>query len=503
MSYLRRLEYLNKILENESLEKYFGISQNFKITINSSDDKKIILSILYFSHNEFLKIKNLPFEINSVINSYLYNKMEMNMVNKMSKMLIVAIRNSMEEIVIKLGEKYKFDSEEAMIDIEIIMRNEKKRKEKKEKKIAMPFSKKNDINCEALMRNQGLYTQCENVKTGEKYCELCTKEMEKNSGKCEFGTISDRLCCGLMDYIDPKGKKVISYLKIMKKQNLTREDVEKEASKLGLTIDEIHFTEPEKKSGRPKKMRIEKKETDKPKKTKGRPKKSLKVLELEHETTDLFAELLASNTNDEDEEDTESTISDKENSALREAEKKSKEEAKEAEKKSKEAEKKAKEEAKEAEKKAKEEAKEAEKKAKEEAKEAEKKAKEAEKKSKEEAKEAEKKSKEEAKEAEKKAKEAEKKSKEEAKESEKKSKEVGKKANETEKKKKDESDEQDVVKKIEFEGVKYYKSKKTGLIYDLEQEVVGKWNEEKQTIIFEKAEDLEEEEEEYESDDDE
>ena len=414
--------------------------------------------------------------------------MEMNMVNKMSKMLIGAIRNSMEEIVIKLGEKYKFDSEEAMRDIEIIMRNEKKRKEKKEKKIAMPFSKKNDINCEALMRNQGLYTQCENVKTGEKYCELCTKEMEKNSGKCEFGTISDRLCCGLMDYIDPKGKKVISYLKIMKKQNLTREDVEKEASKLGLTIDEIHFTEPEKKSGRPKKMPIEKKETDKPKKTKGRPKKSLKVLELEHETTDLFAELLASNTNDEDEEDTESTISDKENSALREAEKKEKEEAKEAEKK------------------AKEEAKEAEKKAKEEAKEAEKKAKEAEKKSKEEAKEAEKK----AKEAEKKAKEAEKKAKEEAKEaekkskeSEKKSKEVVKKANETEKKEKDESDEQDVVKKIEFEGVKYYKSKKTGLIYDLEQEVVGKWNEEKQTIIFEKAEDLEEEEEEYESDDDE
>ena len=97
------------------------------------------------------------------------------------------------------------------------------------------------------------------------------------------------------------------------------------------------------------------------------------------------------------------------------------------------------------------------------------------------------------------AKEAEKKSKE----SEKKSKEVVKKANETEKKEKDESDEQDVVKKIEFEGVKYYKSKKTGLIYDLEQEVVGKWNEEKQTIIFEKAEDLEEEEEEYESDDDE
>ena len=46
----------------------------------------------------------------------------------------------------------------------------------------------------------------------------------------------------------------------------------------------------------------------------------------------------------------------------------------------------------------------------------------------------------------------------------------------------------DVVKKIEFEGKQYYKSKKSGIIYNMEQEVVGKWNEESQRIDFEEEE---------------
>jgi outer membrane protein assembly factor BamA len=66
-----------------------------------------------------------------------------------------------------------------------------------------------------------------------------------------------------------------------------------------------------------------------------------------------------------------------------------------------------------------------------------------------------------------------------------------------------EEDEPDVVKKIEFEGKKYLKSKKTGIIYDYteyvkngEQVVVGKWNETKNKIDF--TETSEESEEEYE-----
>jgi hypothetical protein len=54
------------------------------------------------------------------------------------------------------------------------------------------------------------------------------------------------------------------------------------------------------------------------------------------------------------------------------------------------------------------------------------------------------------------------------------------------------------VNKIEFEGKKYLRSKKTGIIYNMEQDVVGKWNAEKNRVDFNVEE--EESEEEYEDD---
>jgi len=59
----------------------------------------------------------------------------------------------------------------------------------------------------------------------------------------------------------------------------------------------------------------------------------------------------------------------------------------------------------------------------------------------------------------------------------------------------EEEEEADVVKKFEYEGVKYLKSKKTGIIYNMEQEVVGKWNEESKKIDFEEEDDSSDEEE--------
>jgi hypothetical protein len=41
---------------------------------------------------------------------------------------------------------------------------------------------------------------------------------------------------------------------------------------------------------------------------------------------------------------------------------------------------------------------------------------------------------------------------------------------------------------FEFEGKSYYKSKKSGIIYNMDQEVVGKWNEENNNIDFEDEE---------------
>ena len=110
-----------------------------------------------------------------------------------------------------------------------------------------------------------------------------------------------------------------------------------------------------------------------------------------------------------------------------------------------------------------------------------------------------------AKDAEKAAKEAQKQAEKEKKESEKVS---GKKSQKSkkdsssevekkvEKKEVEEDDEEDVVKRFEFEGVKYLKSKKTGVIYNMDQELIGKWNEKTNKIDF-NIQDSEEEEEEY------
>lgn len=59
--------------------------------------------------------------------------------------------------------------------------------------------------------------------------------------------------------------------------------------------------------------------------------------------------------------------------------------------------------------------------------------------------------------------------------------------------KEEEPPQVDVVNKMDFQGTTYLKSKNTGIIYNMEQDVVGKWNENTNTIDFE-----EEEEEEYE-----
>jgi hypothetical protein len=373
--------------------------------------------------------------------------------------------------------------------------------------------------CKAICKNQGLYTQCSTIV--EEELELCSK---CESEKCLYGRIEDRLAIGIMEYRDPSGKSPTPFIKIMKKLKISQEEVVEEAGRLNIIIDEIHFRE----------------EEAVPKKEKGRPKKPKRKIELADDSTDLFAALVAKANEEESSDDESESIAESildsvldkvsiisennekesEKLAAKEAEKQAKEAAKEAEKQAKEAakeaEKLAKEAAKEAEKLAKEAAKEAEKLAKEAEKLAKEAAKEAEKLAKEAAKEAEKLAKEAAKEAEKQAKEAEKLAKEAAKEAEKQAKEAEKLAKEAAKLSKKEpakkvakksedkpkepdtpKEEQDIVKRFEFEGVKYLRSKNTGIIYNMDEDVVGKWNEKTNKIDFNEM-DSEEEADEYE-----
>ena len=333
---------------------------------------------------------------------------------------------------------------------------------------ALPFSgEKNEKCCEGLRYNEGLYTQCEVVKKGEnKYCAVCEK------GELKYGTIEDRMGAGLMDYKDPSGKSPVHYSKIMKKLKLTEEAVLEEALKMGKNVDPIHLVAQEEKSGRPKAVKVVK---EKEEKKKGRPKKAPKGLELESKTTDLFASLIANSVESSSEID-DMCEAEFVNNSVENGVKEVVVEPVVVKECSKAMEKVKKDELKALEKAEKEQAKALEKAKKEQEKALEKAKKEEEKALKEAAKKAPK---------EKVVKEKvvkekvvkEKVVKEKVIKKEKVEEKVEDKASE-------EEEEADVVKKIKFEGATYLKSKKSGIVYNMEQDVIGKWDEATQKIIF-------------------
>ena len=257
------------------------------------------------------------------------------------------------------GEKVREDEREEV-------RKEKKETKKSEKKsvkkvekseIPLPYNgEHNEECCSGLKYNFGLYTQCKvKSKNGEKYCKMCENQASKHGhGKPTYGTIQDRLEVGIMDFVDPSGKKPEMYMKVLKKQIITIDEAVDEGKKQKMTINSIHFDE--------ESEVVSEKVVEK---SKGRPKKGKKSLEIGNEEgeEDLLNTLL---------------VAAKEK-VVPEAEKKKKEKQKEEEKEAKEAERKKKEEEKEA-KEAEKKKKEAERKQKEEEKEAEKKKKEQEKK---------------------------------------------------------------------------------------------------------------------------
>ena len=397
------------------------------------------------------------------------------------------------------GEKHNFDAESMLRELNIMDMSLVKDKVVKEKvvkkavkevvvksKYPMPFNGESKEGCcQALRQNHGLYTQCETtVNQDETYCKKCGPSPQ-------FGTIQERLSVGLMEFRDSKGKAPIHFTKVMKKLKISQAEVEEEAGKLNIIINPIHFEE----------EKIAKKE-------KGRPKKAKKIVELADDSTDLFAALVAKANEESDDSDSEEeeklaiaesivdSVLDKVSVIVENNEKKAEKAAEKA------AEKEAEKQKKETEKQALLQKKEADKALKETEKQALLQKKEADKA----LKEAEKEAAKQKKEADKALKEAEKEAAKQKKEAEKKPvvvkavevKPVVVKAVAVKKAKvEEEEEEEDVVKRFEFEGVKYLKSKKTGIIYNMEQDVIGKWNDKTGKIDFEEA-GSEEEEEEYE-----
>jgi len=428
--------------------------------------------------------------------------------NELNRQLLNVSQEFAIRCLTHCAEKYGFDADEAIRDLCLSTLKVERNKPVVAKaakvivakpSIPLPYNGEfNDSLCYALRLNNGLYTQCCGERKGNEYCKSCANQMRKSNSEIpEYGTIQQRLAADILEYTDPKGRKPISYTKIMKKNKITREQVEEEAGKFGITIAEVHFAESEAqvKRGRPS-SKIENVEA-KVKGVKGRPKKSKKVLDIESDDTDLFAELVAQAHGVTEEEEAEESLALKKQQEEQErAEKKAALEKEKAEKKA----------AAEAEKKA---AAEAKKKAEEEARALKKQQEEQERAEKKAAAEAKKKAEEEARLLKKQQEEQERAEKKAAAEAKKKQKEE-KKAEKPSKATKvaveeEEEEEPDVVKKIKVNDKVYLKSKKTGIIYDYveyttngEQVVVGQWNEAENRIDFTKNDSDEEEEEEYE-----
>jgi len=201
-----------------------------------------------------------------------------------------------KEVITACATRYGFDAEEAMRELMYSSKNKKEKvskvTKKMESRLPLPFTGVIDSTlCQGVKQNQGLYTQCTNSIEEKGLCKSCKKQASKNgSGEPDNGLIVRRAEEG-DEYRDGKGRQVIHYSKLMKKLNLTREDVLEEAARQGVTVDEKHFVVQSTKRGRPKKVSVSDTESEKTEKKRGRPKKAEKVIEVSA-TEDLFESLM-------------------------------------------------------------------------------------------------------------------------------------------------------------------------------------------------------------------
>lgn len=185
--------------------------------------------------------------------------------NKIVSSLNVMFNDMMMEVLNKCGEKYGFSVEEAMrecvpelgvssskvVSSKAVSSKVKVVREVRAKAaFAMPFSYNLETSlCQAVVQNSGLYTQCESKAISESkgcFCKKHESQAEKSSaGIPEHGTMSQRMEAGLMSYVSPSGKSPTPYRKIMKKLNLSEEQVRAEVSRLNMKFDECHFEDAE------------------------------------------------------------------------------------------------------------------------------------------------------------------------------------------------------------------------------------------------------------------
>ena len=221
----------------------------------------------------------------------------------LSGMKTVAIEFA-RDCVMACSRHYAFDGEEA-VKLLGLLNPTVKSKITKEKRVVdkprftFPYNgDRNESVCQGLILNGGLFTQCEMSKKTQLYCGKCSKQAEKNShGAPNYGTIIDRNSVGIMDYIDPTGKTPVPYLKFIKKKKWDLTEVQAEAEKYSININDIHFVEETSTKKRGRKPRV----------------RSQVAYDTDEESEDIFDTIIDKQTNDIADENPDMNISNDDN----------------------------------------------------------------------------------------------------------------------------------------------------------------------------------------------
>lgn len=226
-------------------------------------------------------------------------------------LLMKTLENAAKTVAVECvkvcSNQYGFNADEAllMLGLENLSLNRKMMAKKgagikQSKQPKQPKAKKSDmfilpfcsgsVNpncCQGISYNRGLFTQCsKELMENSIYCNGCQADALTNaSGIPSCGNVEARLATGLYDYKDSKGRKPVSYTKILNKMKLTNEDAIEAAKKLNIIIDEEHFVVAEK----------AKKSSTGPR---GRPKKVSSVVNADG-AADLFAQLQSDDSDNE------------------------------------------------------------------------------------------------------------------------------------------------------------------------------------------------------------
>ena len=149
-------------------------------------------------------------------------------------MLMRLMERCVVEIVNGIASEYNFDASECIK--KLLSRPSSSSKSSKSSKslVPLPFLREQvcESGCQGILFNHGLFTQCKNVRSSEAMCDTCSVE--------NCGTVEGRM---MADFKDPKGRSPSSYISVLRKLKLTREDAETEAGKVNIELNDSHFVE--------------------------------------------------------------------------------------------------------------------------------------------------------------------------------------------------------------------------------------------------------------------